>query len=88
MGQTISSLLDKLGFGVKEHKVLFLGLDNAGKTTMLYNFRIGEVIDTVPTIGETCCGTHKRRARRVASVCKQTSRAWLPAVRYNHRVQC
>ena len=86
MGQTISSLLDTLGFGVKEHKVLFLGLDNAGKTTMLYNFRIGEVIDTVPTIGETCCCTHKRRAWRAAR--QQTSRALLPALRSNHRVQC
>lgn len=28
-----------------------LGLDAAGKTTILYKFHIGEVLSTVPTIG-------------------------------------
>jgi len=28
-----------------------LGLDNAGKTTILYRMQIGEVVATVPTIG-------------------------------------
>ena len=28
-----------------------LGLDNAGKTTVLYKLRLGEVVSTVPTIG-------------------------------------
>ena len=30
-----------------------LGLDAAGKTTILYKLHIGEILSTVPTIGET-----------------------------------
>ncbi|KAL0640412.1 Arf GTPase arl1 [Maublancomyces gigas] len=35
----------------KEVRILILGLDNAGKTTLLYRLKIGEVVTTVPTIG-------------------------------------
>ena len=28
-----------------------LGLDAAGKTTILYNLKLGEVVSSVPTIG-------------------------------------
>lgn len=28
-----------------------IGLDNAGKTTILYNLHLGEVVHTIPTIG-------------------------------------
>jgi len=38
-------------FGSKEHKVIIVGLDNAGKTTILYQFLMGEVVQTTPTIG-------------------------------------
>ncbi|KAK6539828.1 Arf GTPase arl1 [Orbilia ellipsospora] len=38
-------------FGKKEVRILILGLDNAGKTTLLYRLKIGEVVTTVPTIG-------------------------------------
>lgn len=31
-----------------------LGLDAAGKTTILYKLHIGEVLSTVPTIGIAC----------------------------------
>lgn len=31
-----------------------LGLDAAGKTTILYKLHIGEVLSTVPTIGKLC----------------------------------
>ncbi|XP_028248616.1 ADP-ribosylation factor-like isoform X1 [Glycine soja] len=34
-----------------KRKVVMLGLDAAGKTTILYKFHIGEVLSTVPTIG-------------------------------------
>lgn len=37
--------------GNKEVRVLILGLDNAGKTTILYKLQMGEVVTTVPTIG-------------------------------------
>lgn len=32
-------------------RVLFLGLDCAGKTTALYKLKLGEFISTIPTIG-------------------------------------
>jgi GTPase SAR1 family protein len=31
-----------------------LGLDAAGKTTVLYKLKLGEVINTIPTIGLNC----------------------------------
>jgi len=43
-------MFDKL-FGLKEMRVVMLGLDAAGKTTILYKLHIGEVLSTVPTIG-------------------------------------
>lgn len=38
-------------FGTKDMRVVMLGLDAAGKTTILYKLHIGEVLSTVPTIG-------------------------------------
>merc|ERR1712159_870493 len=38
-------------FGTKERRILILGLDNAGKTTILYRLQVGEVVTTIPTIG-------------------------------------
>lgn len=38
-------------FGNREVRVLILGLDNAGKTTILYKLQVGEVVTTIPTIG-------------------------------------
>ena len=35
----------------KESRVLMLGLDAAGKTTVLYKLQLGEVVTTIPTIG-------------------------------------
>lgn len=32
-------------------RILILGLDNSGKTTILYKLQMGEVVTTVPTIG-------------------------------------
>lgn len=50
MGLAISKLFDKL-FGKKEMRILMLGLDAAGKTTILYKLKLGEVVSSVPTIG-------------------------------------
>ncbi|EMP33817.1 ADP-ribosylation factor-like protein 5C [Chelonia mydas] len=36
---------------LQEHKVIIVGLDNAGKTTILYQFLMNEVVHTSPTIG-------------------------------------
>ncbi|CEF63053.1 ADP-ribosylation factor-like protein 1 [Strongyloides ratti] len=38
-------------FGSKELRILILGLDGAGKTTILYRLQVGEVVTTIPTIG-------------------------------------
>ncbi|CAF1035230.1 unnamed protein product [Brachionus calyciflorus] len=35
----------------KECRALILGLDAAGKTTILYRMKLGEVVTTIPTIG-------------------------------------
>ena len=32
-------------------KILMLGLDGAGKTTTLYSLKMGEAVQTIPTIG-------------------------------------
>ena len=45
------SLFSKLIWTKKEIRILILGLDNAGKTTLLYRLKIGEVVTTIPTIG-------------------------------------
>merc|ERR1712087_365843 len=50
MGVLVSKILATV-LGNKEVRVLILGLDNAGKTTILYKLQMGEVVTTVPTIG-------------------------------------
>uniref|UniRef100_A0A0G4GZT6 ADP-ribosylation factor 1 n=1 Tax=Chromera velia CCMP2878 TaxID=1169474 RepID=A0A0G4GZT6_9ALVE len=50
MGSFLSTVFHKL-FGDKEVRILVLGLDNAGKTTILYRMHSGEVVQTIPTIG-------------------------------------
>jgi len=49
-GSFFSSLFSSL-FGQKELRILILGLDGAGKTTILYRLQVGEVVTTIPTIG-------------------------------------
>ena len=50
MGFIFSKIFAKL-FGKKEVRLLILGLDNAGKTTVLYQMQFGESKVTVPTLG-------------------------------------
>ena len=38
-------------FDKKEARILMLGLDGAGKTTILFKLKLGEVVSSVPTIG-------------------------------------
>ncbi len=35
----------------KDTRVLMIGLDGAGKTTILYKLKLGEIFTTIPTIG-------------------------------------
>ncbi|KAE8399866.1 ADP-ribosylation factor family-domain-containing protein, partial [Aspergillus pseudonomiae] len=50
MGLTFSKLFDRL-WGRKEMRILMVGLDAAGKTTILYKLKLGEIVTTIPTIG-------------------------------------
>ena len=37
--------------GKTEMRILMVGLDAAGKTTILYKLKLGEIVTTIPTIG-------------------------------------
>eukprot|EP00996_Jenningsia_fusiforme_P003200 NODE_4004_length_878_cov_138.300362_g3692_i0.p2 GENE.NODE_4004_length_878_cov_138.300362_g3692_i0~~NODE_4004_length_878_cov_138.300362_g3692_i0.p2 ORF type:complete len:183 (-),score=50.49 NODE_4004_length_878_cov_138.300362_g3692_i0:267-815(-) len=50
MGLTISKVFKNL-FGKKDVRILMVGLDAAGKTTILYKMKLGEIVTTIPTIG-------------------------------------
>merc|ERR1712141_297711 len=50
MGLTLSSVFGRL-FGKKQMRILMVGLDAAGKTTILYKLKLGEIVTTIPTIG-------------------------------------
>merc|ERR1712182_26562 len=50
MGLAITKLFDRL-VGKQEMRILMVGLDAAGKTTILYKLRLGDVVTTIPTIG-------------------------------------
>ncbi|KAJ2801920.1 Arf GTPase arf1 [Coemansia guatemalensis] len=50
MGINFSDLFIGL-FGKKEMRILMVGLDAAGKTTILYKLKLGEIVTTIPTIG-------------------------------------
>ncbi|XP_071961728.1 ADP-ribosylation factor 2 [Antedon mediterranea] len=50
MGNAFQKLMQNL-FGKKEMRILMVGLDAAGKTTILYKLKLGEIVTTIPTIG-------------------------------------
>ena len=50
MGSVFAKLFSGL-FGKKEMRILMVGLDAAGKTTILYKLKLGEIVTTIPTIG-------------------------------------
>lgn len=50
MGNVFATLFKGL-FGKKEMRILMVGLDAAGKTTILYKLKLGEIVTTIPTIG-------------------------------------
>ena len=50
MGLSFSKVFGKL-FGKKDVRILMVGLDAAGKTTILYKLKLGEIVTTIPTIG-------------------------------------
>lgn len=50
MGHMLSVILSRL-FNKKHLRMLMIGLDAAGKTTILYKMKFGEIVSTIPTIG-------------------------------------
>lgn len=56
MGNMFATLFKGL-FGKKEMRILMVGLDAAGKTTILYKLKLGEIVTTIPTIGKNMINT-------------------------------
>merc|ERR1712070_1026669 len=50
MGGIFAKVLDRI-VSKQAMKMVMVGLDAAGKTTVLYNLKLGEVVTTMPTIG-------------------------------------
>ena len=50
MGLMMSTVFTRL-FGKQQMRILMVGLDAAGKTTILYKLKLGEIVTTIPTIG-------------------------------------
>ncbi|CAM9128232.1 unnamed protein product [Ectocarpus fasciculatus] len=52
MGLLMSRVLDALSnLSVKHRRIILLGLDAAGKTTILYKLNLGDTVQTIPTVG-------------------------------------
>lgn len=51
MGGVFAKALQHIVNTKRDMRVLMLGLDAAGKTTILYKLKLGEIVTTIPTIG-------------------------------------
>ena len=51
MGFFLSKVWNFFSKSKNNFKIIILGLQNAGKTTILYKLKLGEVVSSVPTIG-------------------------------------
>eukprot|EP00800_Vazella_pourtalesii_P016704 TRINITY_DN4878_c0_g2_i1.p1 TRINITY_DN4878_c0_g2~~TRINITY_DN4878_c0_g2_i1.p1 ORF type:complete len:188 (+),score=31.83 TRINITY_DN4878_c0_g2_i1:84-647(+) len=52
MGLFLSKIMQSLSsLGTTQARILMLGLDAAGKTTILYKFKLNETVQSIPTIG-------------------------------------
>lgn len=67
MGSAISRMV-KMLFAKKEMRILMVGLDAAGKTTILYKLKLGEVVTTIPTIGKLASTQKPIRLERISCV--------------------
>jgi len=50
MGLSVSKRWDRF-LGKREMRLIMVGLDAAGKTTILYKLKLGDVVTTIPTVG-------------------------------------
>ena len=51
MGFLLSKILDFFSRSRNNFKIIILGIQNAGKTTILYRLSLGQLVKTTPTIG-------------------------------------
>ncbi|XP_070571399.1 ADP-ribosylation factor 1-like [Ptychodera flava] len=52
MGLYLSKIVEAIGnLSTSQARMLMLGLDAAGKTTILYKIKLNETVTTIPTIG-------------------------------------
>merc|ERR1712032_364165 len=51
MGLAFSTIWQRFVLNERDMRILMVGLDAAGETTVLYKLKLGEVITTIPTIG-------------------------------------
>ena len=78
MGNTLRTMIDGWFVGPADAestqtRIMMLGIDNAGKTSILYRLKLGEVITTVPTVGFTIDRLeYKSLSFTVWDVCGQT----------------
>ena len=64
MGNYVTSILEKLNnFGTKDARILMVGLDAAGKTSILYKLKLDENVHTIPTIGFNVEAVEYKRIR-------------------------
>lgn len=71
MGQLFASLWGMFQSN-RSYKLLILGLNNAGKTSILYHLQLGHAIATQPTLGgntETLTITHPHTSHTIAFTC-------------------
>jgi ADP-ribosylation factor-like protein 4 len=54
VGKGTTALIDSLPSMKEDHHVVMIGLDGAGKTTVLYRLKFDQYVSTVPTIGFNC----------------------------------
>merc|ERR1719387_1233643 len=51
LSANISWMWEFVGWNKPERRVLMLGLDAAGKTTLVYKLKLNETVTTLPTVG-------------------------------------
>jgi len=60
MGGFLTKYFSKSFFGGKQEvKLVVLGLDAAGKTTIFYKLKLGDIQTTIPTIGNVYVAFHE-----------------------------
>lgn len=51
MGNLLNNIWNKFAMFKQDVRIMMVGLDAAGKTTVLYKLKLGEVVTPIPTIG-------------------------------------